>query len=79
MTTMAEYEEAVANGDTINDQGGPTMPTDRSETARPTPYYEDGQVAIYHGDCREIMPAPEWLGVCARHVTGRPNTRWRRS
>lgn len=29
----------------------------RSETARPTPYYEDGQVAIYHGDCREIMPA----------------------
>ena len=69
MTTMAEYEEAVANGDTINDQGGPTMPTDRSETARPTPYYEDGQVAIYH----------EWLGVCARHVTGRPNTRWRRS
>lgn len=44
MTTMAEYEEAVANGDTINDQGGPTMPTDR-----------------------------------ARHVTGRPNTRWRRS
>ena len=22
-----------------------------------TPYYDDGQVAIYHGDCRELLPA----------------------
>jgi len=22
-----------------------------------TPYYDDGQCAIYHGDCREIMPS----------------------
>jgi site-specific DNA-methyltransferase (adenine-specific) len=24
---------------------------------RPEPYYDDGQAVIYHGDCREIVPA----------------------
>jgi len=23
----------------------------------PQPYYDDGQITIYHGDCREILPA----------------------
>ena len=23
------------------------------------PYYEDGQITIYHGDCREILPTLE--------------------
>lgn len=22
-----------------------------------TPYYDDGQVTVYHGDCREVLPA----------------------
>ena len=30
-------------------------------------------------DSRWAPDLREWLGVCARHVTGRPNTRWRRS
>jgi DNA modification methylase len=25
--------------------------------AQPTPYYEDDHVTIYHGDCRELIPA----------------------
>jgi DNA modification methylase len=25
----------------------------------PTPYYEDGSVTIYHGDCRELLPHVE--------------------
>ena len=23
----------------------------------PKPYYEDGGITLYHGDCREILPA----------------------
>mgnify|MGYP000948600848 CR=1 FL=1 len=30
-------------------------------------------------DSRWAPDLKEWLGVCAHHVTGRPNRRWRRS
>lgn len=29
----------------------------------PTPYYEQGGVTIYHGDCREVLPAIEKVGM----------------
>jgi DNA modification methylase len=29
----------------------------------PTPFYDDGQVTIYHGDSREIAPALEFDGL----------------
>lgn len=29
-------------------------------------------------DSRWAPDLNEWLAVCAHHVTGRPNTRWRR-
>ena len=28
------------------------------------PYYEDGSVTIYHGDCREVLPAIEGVETC---------------
>jgi len=28
-----------------------------------TPYYEDGALTIYHGDCREILPTLEPVGL----------------
>lgn len=35
-----------------------------------SPYFEDGSVSIYHGDCREVLP---WLGLsCAAVVTDPP-------
>jgi site-specific DNA-methyltransferase (adenine-specific) len=27
------------------------------------PYYDDGQIAIYHGDCRELLPSLEPVGL----------------
>lgn len=30
---------------------------------QPTPYYDDGQAVIYHGDCRKILPAIDLSGV----------------
>jgi DNA modification methylase len=35
----------------------------------PAPYYQDDAVTIYHGDCREILPA---LEVCALALTDPP-------
>lgn len=34
-----------------------------------TPYYDDGQCVIYHGDCREVLPS---LGPCALALTDPP-------
>lgn len=34
-------------------------PLDRTRSAPPQPYYDEGGVTIYHGDCREILPALE--------------------
>ncbi len=30
-----------------------------SRSSLPTPYYDDGQITIYHGDCRDILPTIE--------------------
>jgi site-specific DNA-methyltransferase (adenine-specific) len=35
----------------------------------PVPYFDDGQVSLYHGDCREILPA---LGITADLVLADP-------
>lgn len=40
------------------------------------PYYDDGQITIYHGDCREILPS---LGQIELVVTDPPygiNYQW---
>ncbi len=47
-----------------------------------TPYYDDGRIQIYHGDCREILPTIDpsevWLvltdppyGIAYKDRTGR--------
>lgn len=33
--------------------------SDIADSGLPTPYYDDGQITIYHGDCREILPLIE--------------------
>ncbi len=30
----------------------------------PTPYYDEGGITIYHGDCREMLPALDPVDVC---------------
>jgi site-specific DNA-methyltransferase (cytosine-N4-specific) len=40
-----------------------------AEANAPAPYYDDGCVRIYLGDCREILPT---LGVCAAAVVTSP-------
>jgi DNA modification methylase len=35
----------------------------RAKSAPPKPYYHDGSVTIYYGDCREILPALERVGL----------------
>ena len=57
MTTQGSRREAGASkgprdGGTSVEGGGSV-----SAPATPEPYYDDGQVTIYHGDCREILPA----------------------
>ncbi len=34
------------------------------------PYYQDGAVTIYHGDCREILPQ---IGRCDLVLTDPPS------
>lgn len=34
-----------------------------------SPYYSEGGVTLYHGDCREVLPT---LGVCADHLVTDP-------
>ena len=27
------------------------------------PYYDDGQISIYHGDCRDVIPCLEHIDI----------------
>ena len=37
----------------------------------PIPYYDDGQMTIYHGDCRDILPTLEPVDLAAAEVPNR--------
>lgn len=42
------------------------------KVAHPAPYYDGGDVVLYHGDCREIMPALNLTPECTVAITDPP-------
>jgi DNA modification methylase len=48
-------------------------------SSAPRPYYEDGSVTIYHGDCREILPTLEPFDLLATDPPYGIGERWSKS
>lgn len=46
--------------------------------ARPEPYYDDGQITLYHGDCRDLLPLVAADAVIADPPYGETTCSWDR-